>query len=291
MRNLTEDKITEVVLQQIRTDNPRLRQVMTSLVRHLHNFVREVELTEEEWSYSIQFLTRVGHLCDQDRQEFILLSDTLGLSILVDAINHRKPAGATESTILGPFYRAGAPALELGATLAVKEEGEPVVVLGRVTDPDGKPISNALLDIWQASSEGLYDVQDPNRSEGDLRGKFLTNADGEYWFRTIKPSSYPIPHDGPVGDMLTALGRHPYRPAHIHFIISAEGYETIVTHIFVKGDPYLDSDAVFAVKDSLVADFVFNNSAEEAKKWGVRVPFYTVNFNFGLTPKFKPADG
>ncbi|HWP47669.1 MAG TPA: intradiol ring-cleavage dioxygenase [Candidatus Limnocylindrales bacterium] len=283
MRNLTEDNVTEAVLQQIKTDNPRLQQIMNSLIRNLHNFIREVELTEEEWSYTIQFLTRVGHRCDDRRQEFILLSDTLGVSILVDAINHRKPAGATESTILGPFYRAKAPNLELGANIALKEEGEPVVVRGQVTDLDGKPIANALLDVWHASAQGLYDIQDPSQ-EISMRGRFLTNTRGEYWFRTIKPSSYPIPHDGPVGEMLAEFRRHPYRPAHIHFIVSAEGYETVVTHIFVEGDPYLDSDAVFAVKNSLVADFVLNDSVEEAKRWGVVAPFYTVEYNFKLVP-------
>jgi protocatechuate 3,4-dioxygenase beta subunit len=286
MRNLTEDNVTTAVLEQIKTNNPRLQQIMTSLVRNLHNFVREVELTEEEWSYGIQFLTRVGHLCNDRRQEFILLSDTLGVSILVDAINHRKSEGATESTILGPFYRGGAPVRELGANIAIKEEGRPVVVRGRVTDPDGKPIADALLDVWHASAKGLYDIQDPSR-EMDMRGKFRTNENGEYWFRTIKPSSYPIPHNGPVGEMLAEFRRHPYRPAHIHFIITAEGYETVVTHIFVEGDPYLDSDAVFAVKNSLVADFVLNNSREEAKKWGVTAPFYAVEYNFGLIPADK----
>jgi catechol 1,2-dioxygenase len=285
MRNLSEDNITEAVLRQIKAENPRLQQIMTSLIKHLHGFVREVELTEEEWFKGIEFLTRVGHMCDENRQEFILLSDTLGVSILVDAISHRMPEGATESTVFGPFHRDGAPVLAHGANIArgvEAEKGEPVVVRGRVTDPNGKPIVGALLDIWQASPDGKYDVQDPNQPEMNLRGKFLTNANGEYWFKTVKPSAYPIPDDGPVGDLLRATGRHPMRPAHIHFMITADGYERLITHIFVEGDEYLDSDAVFGVKNSLVADFALNQSAQDATNYGLKAPFYEVEFNFGL---------
>jgi catechol 1,2-dioxygenase len=287
MRNLNEDNVTEAVLRQMKADDPRLQQILSSLVKHMHAFVREVELTEAEWFKGIEFLTRVGHMCDENRQEFILLSDTLGVSILVDAISHRMPAGATESTVFGPFHREGAPVLEQGANIArgpEAEKGEPVVVRGCVADPSGRPIAGALLDIWQASPDGKYDVQDPNQPQMNLRGKFLTDARGEYWFRTVKPSAYPIPDDGPVGDLLRATGRHPMRPAHIHFMITANGYERLITHIFVEGDEYLDSDAVFGVKNSLVADFVLNESAEEAAKYGVRLPFYQVEFNFGLKP-------
>ncbi len=287
MRNLNEDNVTEAVLRQMKPENPRLQQIITSLVKHMHAFVREVELTEEEWFYGIQFLTRTGHMCDDQRQEFILLSDTLGVSILVDAINHRMPEGATESTVFGPFHREGAPVLELGTNIArgpEAEKGAPVVVRGCVTDPTGRPIKGALLDIWQASPAGKYDVQDPNQPQMNLRGKFLTDDNGEYWFKTVKPSAYPIPDDGPVGDLLHATGRHPMRPAHIHFMITADGYERLITHIFVEGDEYLDSDAVFGVKNSLVADFVLNESAEEAVRYGVKLPFYEVEYNFGLKP-------
>jgi hydroxyquinol 1,2-dioxygenase len=260
---------------------------MASLIKHLHAFIRDVELTEAEWMAGIQFLTRTGHMCDEKRQEFILLSDTLGVSILVDAINHRKPEGATESTVFGPFYREGAQVLEHGANIANGPEldkGELTVVKGRVTDPQGRPIPGAVLDVWQASPEGLYESQDPNQPEMNLRGKFLTDENGAYWFKTVKPAAYPIPYDGPVGDMLRATGRHPMRPAHIHYMISAPGYETLITHVFPEGDRYLDSDAVFGVKDSLVADFVKVESPELAAQYGVRAPFCEVTFEFGLKP-------
>jgi len=287
MRNLNEDNITESVLQQIKADNPRLQQIMTSLITHLHGFIREVEPSEDEWFQAIQFLTGVGQKCDDQRQEFILLSDTLGVSILVDSISHRMPEGATESTVFGPFHREGAPVLEHGANIAHGPEakkGQPVIVRGRVTDLSGQPLAGALLDIWQASPDGKYDVQDPDQPEMNLRGKFLTNANGEYWFKTVKPSAYPIPDDGPVGDLLRATGRHPMRPAHIHFMLSADGYERLITHIFVEGDDYLDSDAVFGVKNSLVADFTLNESPQAAAAYGFDAPFYEVEFNFGLKP-------
>lgn len=290
MRNLTEQNITEVVINSFaNTQNPRLKEILTSLVKHLHAFVREVELTEEEWLYGIQFLTRTGHMCDDKRQEFILLSDTLGVTTLKDIINNRKPPGVTEYTILGPFYVEDAPELPAMANIAGATPGEPVVISGRVTDPSSHPLADALLDVWQASAEGFYDVQLPDQSELNLRGKFRTDAEGRYAFRTIKPSFYPIPGDGPVGQMLRTVGRHPYRPAHIHFIVSASGYETVTTELFVEGDPYLDSDAVFGVRNSLVVDFVRSESAEEAARYGVTAPFYTVEYNFILQPA--PSSG
>lgn len=285
MRNLTEENVTEAVINTFaNTENPRVKEILTSLVKHLHAFVREVELTEEEWMYGIQFLTRAGHMCDDKRQEFILLSDTLGITTLKDIINNRKPPGVTEYTILGPFYVSGAEEMPAMANIAGDTPGEPVVISGRVTDPSGQPIANALLDVWQASAEGFYDVQLPDQTELNLRGKFRTDAEGRYAFRTIKPSFYPIPGDGPVGQMLRAVGRHPYRPAHIHFILSADGYEAVTTELFVEGDPYLDSDAVFGVRGSLVVDFVQHNSAEEAAQYGVANPFYTVEYDFVLQP-------
>jgi protocatechuate 3,4-dioxygenase beta subunit len=256
---------------------------MTSLVKHIHAFVREVELTEEEWLFTIQFLTRTGHMSDDKRQEFILLSDTLGVTTLKDIINNRKPPGVTEYTIFGPFYRDGVPELPLMANIAGDTPGEPTLVHGRVTGPDGMPLVGALLDVWQASAEGFYDVQMPT-DEINLRGKFRTDAEGRYAFRTIKPAYYPIPLDGPVGQMLQATGRHPYRPAHIHFIVSADGYEAVTTEIFVEGDPYLDSDAVFGVRNSLVVDFVHPESADEAAKYGVTPQFYLAEYNFVLQP-------
>jgi protocatechuate 3,4-dioxygenase beta subunit len=256
MRNLTEANLTDAVVARLaRCENPRFKRVMESLIRQLHAFVREVKLTEAEWMEAITFLTATGRKCDGDRQEFILLSDVLGVSMLVDAINHQKPPGATESTVLGPFYIEGAPDLPLGADISHGGPGEPTEVSGRVLSPDGRPIKSALLDVWQTAPNGFYSTQDPNQDRFNLRGRFRTGEKGEFFFRTIKPTSYPVPTDGPVGAILNAMGRHPMRPAHLHFIISAPGYETLTTHLFVEGDPYLDSDVVFGVKNALIVDF------------------------------------
>ncbi len=286
MSNNTEEQITQNVLESLaHTPNPRLKQVMTSLISHLHAFIREVELTQEEWALGIQFLTRTGQLCDEKRQEFILLSDVTGVSMLVDAINHRLPDGATESTVLGPFYREGAPELPLGASISKDGRGEPLVMSGRVLSIDGTPIPGALLDVWETDENGLYEQQDPEQPDMNLRGKFRTDSEGRYYFTGIKPVSYPIPDDGPVGQLLRALGRHPFRPAHIHLIISAEGFVPVTTHLFVKGDPYLDSDAVFGTKDSLIVDFVRHDSQEEAARYHVTAPFYRVDYDFVLKPE------
>jgi hydroxyquinol 1,2-dioxygenase len=288
MSNNTEEQITENVLNSMaQTPNPRLKQVMTSLISHLHAFIREVELTQEEWALAIQFLTRTGHMCNEKRQEFILLSDITGTTMLVDAINHRSLTGATESTIFGPFYREGAPELPMGATISQNGRGEPAVVMGRVLSTDGTPISGALLDVWETDANGLYEQQDPEQPDMNLRGKFRTDSQGRFCFVGIKPVSYAIPDDGPVGQLLRALGRHPYRPAHIHFLITAEGFAPLTTHLFVKGDPYLDSDAVFGTKDSLVVDFVRQDSEEKASEYHVIVPFYTVEYDFVLEPLSK----
>ena len=287
MRDLNEINVTEAVIAQIRAGDPRLQELLVGLVRHLHAFVREVELTEAEWMTAIRYLTAVGQKSDDQRQEFILLSDVLGVSILVDAINHRKFAGATESTVFGPFWVDGAPELPHGSSIARGEEvlsGEPTVVHGTVTGEDGRPIEGAVLDVWQASPAGLYDVQDPGQPEMNLRGVFRTGADGVFWFKTVKPAAYPIPSDGPVGDLLRVTGRHPMRPAHVHFMVRADGYETLITHIFVEGDPYLESDAVFGVKESLVFEFGLNHSGSDAVKFGVSAPFVDVSFDIVLEP-------
>jgi protocatechuate 3,4-dioxygenase beta subunit len=288
MRDLNETNATDAVIAQIRSENPRLQELLVGLVRHLHAFVREVELTEAEWMAAIRYLTAVGQKSDDKRQEFILLSDVLGVSILVDAINHRKLAGATESSVFGPFWVAGAPELPHGSSIARGEEaltGEPTVVHGRVMGEDGRPIAGASLDIWQASPAGMYDVQDPSQPEMNLRGLFRSGVDGTFWFKTVKPAAYPIPDDGPVGDLLRAIGRHPMRPAHIHFMVGAPGYETLITHIFVEGDPYLESDAVFGVKGSLVVDFAWNRSETDAARFGVDRPFINVGFDIVLQPE------
>ena len=285
MSNNTEEQLTQNVLGSMaQTSNPRLKTVMTSLIRHLHAFVREVELTQEEWMLGIQFLTRTGQMCDEKRQEFILLSDTLGVSMLVDAINHPSLDGATESTVFGPFYREGASELPMGATISKDGRGQPVVVMGQVLSTDGTPIPHAMLDVWETNENGLYEQQDAEQPDMNLRGKFRTDSEGRYCFVGIKPVSYAIPDDGPVGQLLRALNRHPFRPAHIHLLISADGFVPVTTHLFVKGDKYLDSDAVFGTKDSLVVDFVRHDSAQEAARYHVSTPFYTVEYNFVLKP-------
>jgi catechol 1,2-dioxygenase len=273
MRNLTEATATEAVLERLAaTPDARLKQVMESLVRHLHAFIREVEPTEAEWFAGIEFLTKTGQKCDAVRQEFILLSDTLGVSTLVELINNRKQAGATETSVLGPFWVAGAPDLPAGASIVKDGTPADLRVEGTVHGPDGAPIAGAVLDVWQTAPNGLYDVQDPNQPEMNLRGKFRTGADGGYQFRTVHPTSYPIPHDGPVGKLLEACQRHPWRPSHLHFWISAEGYRPLITALYFEGDPYLDSDAVFGVKDTLV---VRPQPAREGK---------AVRYDFGLEP-------
>lgn len=282
MRNLTEANLTDAVLAKLEgATDPRFKQIMTSLIRHLHAFVREVELTEEEWFAGIQFLTATGQKCDDKRQEFILLSDTLGASMLVDAINHRKPGGATESTVLGPFYVAGAPEMPAGADIAAGVEGEPTYFSGRVLTSEGKPIAGATLDLWSTDGEGWYDVQKPGAGMR-ARAKIRTDAQGRYAFWTIKPASYPIPTDGPVGKMLLRMGRHPYRPAHTHMIVSAPGYQPVTTHVFVEGDAYLESDTVFAVKNSLVTPFKRHEPGQAPDGKRMDRPYYTVHYDFGL---------
>jgi hydroxyquinol 1,2-dioxygenase len=251
----TEENSENAVNSRMGQDiNPRLAQVMTSLVKHLHAFAKDVDLRQSEWDYAIDFLTRTGQMCDENRQEFILLSDTLGFSMLVDAINHRRPSGATENTVLGPFHVADAPRYPMGQNISLDGKGESCLFQGRVIDREGKPIEGAMLDVWSDNAEGYYDVQQPDiQPRFNNRGIFTTRADGHYSFRGIRPVSYPIPDDGPVGEMLEAVGRHPNRPAHMHFIVTAPGYEKIITHTFVDGDRWLTSDAVFGVKASLIS--------------------------------------
>lgn len=253
----TEETSAETVNARTAEEaSPRLREVMDSLVRHLHAFAKDVNLTQAEWEGAIDFLTKTGQMCSGERQEFILLSDVLGFSMLVDAINNRRPAGATENTVFGPFHVAGAPERQMGDTVSEDGKGESCLFEGRVLALDGKPIEGAKIDVWCDNADGFYSVQQPDEQpKWNNRGIFTTGQDGHYSFRGIKPVSYPIPDDGPVGKMLSALGRHPFRPAHMHFLVTAPGFETIVTHTFVEGDPYLDSDAVFGVKESLISEF------------------------------------
>jgi hydroxyquinol 1,2-dioxygenase len=245
--------------------DPRVRELAQSLVRHLHAFATEVRLTEEEWAAGIRILTETGDITDERRQEFILWSDSLGLSMLVDALANAKPEGATESTVLGPFYVPGSPEREYGDSIMEQEGGVPAWIHGRVLDVDGSPIAGAELDVWEGGDNELYAVQDPDAPEFHLRGRFFTREDGGYAFLTTRPTPYPIPHDGPVGHMLEATGRHPWRPAHVHMIVSAPGYETVTTHVFDSESAYLDSDAVFAVKPSLLRTFV-NRSVDDPER-------------------------
>jgi hydroxyquinol 1,2-dioxygenase len=277
MRNITEHNITDAVIARFEAcTDPRLKEILTALVRHLHGFVRETKLTEAEWMRGIQFLTETGHMCDDKRQEFILLSDTLGVSMLTVAQNHAKPAGATESTVFGPFHVANAERFPDGADIAKGAPGEPLLIRASVRGLDGRPVAGATVDVWQADEEGFYDVQRPELTQSRARGVFTTDAQGRFSLRTVLPVAYPVPTDGPVGQMLVAGGRHPWRPAHVHFMIEAPGYETLITHVFRAGDPYLDSDVVFGVRASLIAEFVAHRGPE-----GMH---HTLDFDFVLNP-------
>lgn len=283
MRNIDDDTITQAVIaRHQQAPDPRVREVMTSLVQHLHAFAREVRLTEAEWFAGIQFLTDTGHMCTGERQEFIMLSDLLGLSMLVTAMNHRHPKGCTEATVLGPFHVDGAPACELGADVANGAPGEPCWVRGHVRGLRGEPVPGAEMHVWQADAEGLYDVQRAGLGEHRARAVLHTAADGAYHFKTIVACEYPVPTDGPGGRMLRALGRHAWRPAHLHFMISAPGYQRLITHVFRNGDRYLDSDAVFGVRNSLVADWVRHDPGVTPDGGTSAVPFYTLDFDFVL---------
>lgn len=273
----TEEASVEAVNARMGQNiNPRLALVMASLVKHLHAFAKDVHLTQAEWDIAIEFLTKTGQICSGERQEFILLSDVLGFSMLVDAINNRRPAGATENTVFGPFHVDNAPELPMGSNISLDGKGESCRFEGMVIDLHGNPIEGARVDVWSDNADGFYDVQQPDiQPKWNNRGVFITGADGRYAFQGIKPVSYPIPDDGPVGQMLNHLGRHPYRPAHMHYLVTAKGYEKLVTHTFVGDDTYLSSDAVFGVKKTLIAPFEHVNDGQTI--W--RSPF-----DFVLTP-------
>ncbi|GGW96663.1 hydroxyquinol 1,2-dioxygenase [Streptomyces chartreusis] len=281
-----EPTVTDEVVAALRdTGDPRLRELLTGLVRHLHAFARETGLTQEEWERAIGFLTETGQMCTDTRQEFILLSDVLGLSMLVETINDRHGPGTTESTVLGPFHMTASPVRELGADIDLVGGGEACVVSGQVLSRDGTPLPGAVVDVWQADGNGFYDVQQPDvQPAGNGRGLFTADDEGRFWFRTCVPSPYPIPTDGPVGGLLRATGRHPYRPAHIHFIASAAGHAPVTTHIFVAGSDYLESDAVFAVKPGLVTDFAPVDDPSAAGGFGVANPFRQARFDLVLEP-------
>lgn len=279
MRNLNQDTITQAVIASLaNTPDPRLKEIMTSLVQHLHAFAREVKLTEDEWFRGIDFLTRCGHITDAKRQEFILLSDVLGLSMLTVAMNNDKPAGCTEATVFGPFHVEGAPHYELGDDIANGAKGTPCVVRGTVRGLHGEPVPGATMDVWQSDEDGLYDVQHAGLDHAQSRGIVKADAQGHYHFRSIVAVPYAIPHDGPVGQMLQATGRHPWRPAHLHFMIQAPGYETLITHVFRDNSEYLDSDAVFGVRQSLVCDWTEQSDGT-----------YLMEYDFVLNPAKEAA--
>ncbi|MDR2216525.1 MAG: hypothetical protein LBE59_11905 [Nevskiaceae bacterium] len=283
MTQFDEKSITPAVIARMtECQDPRFRQVMTSLITHLHDFIRDVKLTEEEWINAIMFLTDVGKTCTEKRQEFILLSDTLGVSILVITLNHPPEGDTTDSTVLGPYYWEGAPELPLGADLGIGVKGDPTYYSGRVLDETGKPIAGALLDIWSGDGEGTYDMQ----MEGDVgmkaRGRIRTDDQGNYSFWSIRPENYPVPSDGPVGIMLRKMGRHPMRPGHIHMIVSAPKHHAVTTHLFAAQSKYLDSDAVFGVKDSLVTPFQHHDAGTAPDGSTRSGPYYTVNYDFRL---------
>ncbi len=289
MRDADEHTITEAVLERFAgTPDPRLHTLLGALVRHMHAFVRETEPTFEEWQHAIAYLTRTGQMCDDKRQEFILLSDVLGVSMLVDAINHRQPAGATETTVLGPFHVQGAPLPAHGADLAVGMPGEPLLIEGRVLSTTGAPLAGAAVEVWQSDAEGFYDVQRPELDGHALRATFHTDAEGRFHYWSINPAHYPIPDDGPVGELLAATDRHPFRPAHVHFMVSAPGHETLVTHLFAADSPYLDSDAVFGVKTSLIEEFAPQPPGTAPDGRVLSQPWRHLARDFGLKPARVP---
>jgi hydroxyquinol 1,2-dioxygenase len=291
-KGYNQDAITKDVLAAFAgTPAPRLRELMTGLVKHLHAYAREVDLTPDEWIAGLKFLEATGKLTSDKRQEFILLSDTFGLSMMVVALAQARASGgakgateATEATVEGPFYWVGAPDKALGADIGEGVLGEPTFYMGRVTDVDGQPLAGALLDVWSGDGEGNYDMQLSDDPTMKARGRFRTDVQGRYWFWSIRPSYYPIPVDGPVGEMMRATDRSIYRPGHIHMQVSAPGHVMLTTHIFVAGSPYIDNDAVFGKRDSLVVDFEQHPPGKAVDGREMRTPYHSASFDFRLAP-------
>ncbi len=289
MRNVTTETITEAFLNYCSPETaPRTWKVLESLVTHLHAFAREVNLTHEEWRLGLDLLKKTGEITNDERNEYVLLSDVLGLSSLVDMIN--SPDVGTPSSVLGPFHILGAPDLPVGGDLKRDNEGATVIVSGKITNPEGDPISGAELEIWQTADNGLYSNQDAGQPDYNLRAHMRAMDDGRYMFTTVRPAPYTVPDDGPVGVLLHATGRHPWRPSHLHFIITAPGHRTLVTEVFPSDDPYLDEDAVFGVREQLVMVYEEHSDPSElpdglAIGRSATTPFFTVDFDFVLSPE------
>jgi len=282
MPYVTEQNLTDVVLDRWKNiPDPRLRQVMGSLIKHLHGFVRDIEPTEKEWATAIDFLTRIGKMCDDKRQEFILFSDVMGVSMLVDSLNHRLANGATPTTVEGPFHVANAPEVADGGNMAKGAPGIPCFVVGKVRDLDGKPVGGATLDLWQTDGEGFYEAQ-RDVTEPWMRGLYKTRPDGSYVIRTVAPIGYTIPMDGPVGELVKKTSISPMRPAHIHFCLESPGYHRVVTHLFQRGCPYIETDVVYGVKEPLIVDFVEKPAGVAPNGEKVDTPFYVINYDFVL---------
>ncbi|KAH8698716.1 catechol dioxygenase [Talaromyces proteolyticus] len=281
--DLNTENITENV-HQINSNNPdrRLKFVVERLVHHLHEFAREARLSTDEWMAGIEFLTEIGKICDNERQEMVLLSDTLGLSLLVDSIDHPKPAGSTEGTVLGPFHTHNLPEKGNGDEIMLNDpNGMPMLVVCTVKDVNRRPIEGVKIEIWETDSTGNYDVQRSDHTIPDGRCSMKSDHDGVFWFKGVLPVSYPIPHDGPVGKMLKVLGRHPMRPAHIHFILDHPRYDRLVTALYLRGDPYETSDAVFGVKSSLLID-VDHTDQVLSERYGVAIGTKVIKYDFTL---------
>jgi hydroxyquinol 1,2-dioxygenase len=285
-RNLTDEDLTQAVLSSFgNCISERLQEIMQSLVAHLHSFATDVELTEEEWFAGIDFLTRTGHITDDKRQEFILLSDVLGLSMLVVGLNHRRPATATPSTVFGPFFVEDSPRFQNGDDISNGAPGEPCLVQGRVLSVSGEAVAGAHLEVWQADDDGFYDVQHDGLEQARGRGHLYSGEDGRYWFWSVKPTGYPIPGDGPVGDLLRGANRSAMRPGHVHFMVSAPGYASVTTHVFADGDPDLDSDAVFGVKSELIAPVVPHEPGPAPDGSEMREPYWSITYDIVLAPE------
>jgi len=287
MTHFDDRQLTAEVIRSFeKTSNARLKSILTELVASLHDFVRKTDLSFEEWNYAIDYLTRTGQACTPTRQEFILLSDVLGVSMLVDAVNHREREGATQTTVLGPFYVGEHRPTPHGSDISTGVYGEPMFVRSRITDLDGKALAGAEIDVWHADDDGFYDSQKPSYGEQgpSLRARFIADRDGLFSFRTILPRSYPIPTDGPVGELIGATGRHPMRPAHVHFLVKAQGYEPLITHVFLEGDPYLTSDAVFGVKDELVSRVERHDEPVMADGERASGPWHVMTYDFQMKP-------